>query len=95
MGSVGDMNEPKPLPPLPIRTERLVLRRFAAADLDAFHAYHSLPETARFLPREAKSYTQSMETVGDTPTSSSRRRATGWPWPLRPRIRPGSSARWC
>lgn len=49
---------------LPIRTERLVLRRFEAADLDAFHAYHSLPETARFLPREAKSYTQSMEQVG-------------------------------
>ena len=58
------MTEPKPLPPLPIRTERLVLRRFEAADLEAFHAYHSLPETARFLPREAKSYTQSMETVG-------------------------------
>ncbi len=49
---------------LPLRTRRLVLRRFEAGDLDAFHAYHSLPETARFLPREAKSYTQSMETVG-------------------------------
>ena len=48
---------------LPLRTERLVLRRFDAGDLDAFHAYHSLPETARFLPREAKSYTQSMESV--------------------------------
>ena len=55
MGSVGGMTEPKPLPPLPLRTERLVLRRFEAADLDAFHAYHSLPETARFLPGEAKS----------------------------------------
>ena len=49
---------------LPIRTGRLVLRRFKGADLDAYHAYHSLPETARFLPGEAKSYTQSMETVG-------------------------------
>lgn len=49
---------------LPIRTERLILRRFEAADLDAFHAYHSLPETARFLPGEAKSYTQCMERVG-------------------------------
>lgn len=49
---------------LPIRAGRLVLRRFAAADLDTYHAYHSLPETARFLPREAKSYTQSMECVG-------------------------------
>jgi RimJ/RimL family protein N-acetyltransferase len=49
---------------LPLRTERLVLRRFEGHDLDAFHAYHSLPETARFLPGPAKSYTQSMERVG-------------------------------
>ncbi|UUL77289.1 GNAT family N-acetyltransferase [Pseudarthrobacter sp. Fe7] len=49
---------------LPIRTERLVLRRFGGGDLDAFHAYHSLPETARFLPGPAKTYTQSMERVG-------------------------------
>ncbi|MEQ4518764.1 GNAT family protein [Pseudarthrobacter sp. B907] len=49
---------------LPLRTDRLVLRRFEASDLDAYHAYHSLPETARFLPGEAKSYTKSMESVG-------------------------------
>lgn len=49
---------------LPIRTKRLVLRRFEGGDLDAFHAYHSLPETARFLPGPAKTYTQSMERVG-------------------------------
>jgi RimJ/RimL family protein N-acetyltransferase len=49
---------------LPIHTDRLILRRFEGADLEAFHAYHSLPETARFLPREAKSYTQSMEYIG-------------------------------
>lgn len=60
MGSVGDMKELN----LPLRTRRLVLRRFEAGDLDAFYAYHSLPETARFLPGEAKSYTKSMESVG-------------------------------
>ncbi|QDG90950.1 GNAT family N-acetyltransferase [Pseudarthrobacter sp. NIBRBAC000502770] len=49
---------------LPITTERLVLRRFNGGDLDAFHAYHSLPDTARFLPGPAKTYTQSMERVG-------------------------------
>jgi RimJ/RimL family protein N-acetyltransferase len=49
---------------LPIHTARLVLRRFEAADLDAFHGYHSLPETARFLPGPAKSLTKSMESVG-------------------------------
>lgn len=64
MGSVGGMTEPKLLLPLPLRTERLVLRRFVAGDLNAYYAYHSLPETARFLPGEAKSYTKSMESVG-------------------------------
>jgi hypothetical protein len=49
---------------LPLRTERLILRRFEGRDLDAFHAFHSLPETARFLPGPPKSYTQSMERVG-------------------------------
>lgn len=49
---------------LPIRTDRLVLRRFEGSDLDAFHAYHCLPETARFLPGPAKTYTQSMERIG-------------------------------
>ena len=50
--------------PLPLRTDRLVLRRFEAGDLAAYHAYHSLPETALFLQGEAKSYTQAMELVG-------------------------------
>ena len=60
------MTPPQTMPdiPLPLRTERLVLRRFEGRDLDAFHAYHSMPETARFLPGPAKSYTQSMERVG-------------------------------
>ncbi|MEW1806610.1 GNAT family protein [Pseudarthrobacter sp. NPDC080039] len=49
---------------LPIRTDRLVLRRFDGRDLDAFHAYHSMLDTARFLPGPAKTYTQCMERVG-------------------------------
>lgn len=49
---------------LPIVTERLVLRRFDGGDLEPYHAYQSLPQTARFLPGPAKSYTQSMERVG-------------------------------
>lgn len=49
---------------LPLRTERLILRRFDGTDLDAFYAYHSLPDTARFLPGEARSYTKAMESVG-------------------------------
>ena len=60
------MKYPHTMPeiPLPLHTGRLVLRRFDGKDLDAFHAYHSMPETARFLPGPAKSYTQSMERVG-------------------------------
>ena len=49
---------------LPIRTPRLVLRRFEATDLERFHAYQSLPETARFLLRQELTLTQSMEVLG-------------------------------
>ena len=33
---------------LPISTKRLLLRRLAASDLDAFHAYRNDPEIARY-----------------------------------------------
>ncbi|MGO4591740.1 GNAT family N-acetyltransferase [Paenarthrobacter sp. 2TAF44] len=49
---------------LPIMTERLILRRFEAEDLDRFHAYQSLPETARYLFRNELTKTQSMEVLG-------------------------------
>lgn len=49
---------------LPIITERLVLRRFEAGDLDRFHAYQSLPETARFLLRPELTLTQSTAALG-------------------------------
>ena len=41
---------------LPLETERLVLRLFTAADLNALHSYQSRPDVARFLysdPRTA------------------------------------------
>lgn len=49
---------------LPIMTERLILRRFEAEDLERFHAYQSLPETARYLLRNELTKTQSMEVLG-------------------------------
>ncbi|WP_347108295.1 GNAT family protein [Paenarthrobacter sp. S56] len=49
---------------LPILTERLILRRFEAEDLERFHGYQSLPETARFLLRPELTQTKSMEVLG-------------------------------
>lgn len=40
--------------PLEVRTERLLLRRFAEADLDAWHrAVFADPDVMRFLPSRA------------------------------------------
>ncbi|AJT41899.1 GNAT family N-acetyltransferase [Psychromicrobium lacuslunae] len=50
--------------PYPLRTERLVLRRFEPTDLDAYYAYQSLPETARYLLGDARSLAECMERVG-------------------------------
>jgi RimJ/RimL family protein N-acetyltransferase len=41
-------------PRYPLETARLVLRPFEAGDLDELHAFHSLPEVARFLYWEAR-----------------------------------------
>ncbi len=49
--------------PLPPTTERLKLRRFTGADLDPFFAYQSLPETARYLLNEPRSYTECMARI--------------------------------
>lgn len=46
--------------PYPLTTERLVLRRFSTNDLDAYFAYQQLPETARYLYGEARSYARCM-----------------------------------
>ncbi|MDQ6740242.1 MAG: GNAT family N-acetyltransferase [Actinomycetota bacterium] len=49
--------------PLPPATQRLRLRRFTAADLDPFFAYQSLPDTARYLLNEPRSYTECMARI--------------------------------
>lgn len=48
---------------LPIETERLVLRRFVPEDFEAFHAYHRLPEVARFLYRHPRTPEQSQKAL--------------------------------
>jgi RimJ/RimL family protein N-acetyltransferase len=50
-------------PDYPIRTTRLVLRRFTEADLDTLHHYHSLPEVARFLLWGARTREESAESL--------------------------------
>ena len=42
-------------PEYPIRTPRLLLRAYAPGDVDAVHAYHRLPQTARYLAHEPMS----------------------------------------
>jgi RimJ/RimL family protein N-acetyltransferase len=50
-------------PDYPIKTARLVLRRFTESDLDALHSYHSLPEVARFLLWEARTREESAQSL--------------------------------
>jgi len=50
-------------PDYPIKTARLILRRFTDADLDTLHAYHGLPEVARFLPWEARTREESAQSL--------------------------------
>jgi len=45
-------------PAYPLETARLVLRPFEAGDLEELHAFHSLPEVARFLYWEARDLEQ-------------------------------------
>ncbi|MEU4834355.1 GNAT family N-acetyltransferase [Streptosporangium sp. NPDC023615] len=52
-------------PTYPIRTERLILRPYTPADLDALHAIQSLPEVTRYLywgPREREQTQESLTT---------------------------------
>ena len=49
---------------LPVRTARLLLREFVAADFDAVHAYSSDPRVTRYLffgPRDAESTANYLE----------------------------------
>jgi RimJ/RimL family protein N-acetyltransferase len=58
-------------PDYPIKTDRLLLRPFAAGDLDAMHAYQRLPEVARFLlwpPRSRDEVARSLRYRTEHPT---------------------------
>ncbi|MFN3627791.1 MAG: GNAT family N-acetyltransferase, partial [Parvibaculum sp.] len=46
---LGKRVEPAPSISLPIETPRLIIREFAPRDLEALHAYSSLPEVTQYL----------------------------------------------
>jgi RimJ/RimL family protein N-acetyltransferase len=50
-------------PDYPIRTERLLLRPFIAADAERLHAYRSQPEVVRYLLHDVQSLEQMTERV--------------------------------
>ena len=52
-------------PEYPIRTERLLLRPYALADVDALYAYQRLPEVHRYLYTEARSRPEIEALVGE------------------------------
>ncbi|WP_446217769.1 GNAT family N-acetyltransferase [Micromonospora sp. IBHARD004] len=64
-------------PPLPIRTERLLLRKYRVDDVDALLAYYSDPLVARYIPWEpwsrefaAKVVARRIDSTGITGTES-------------------------
>ncbi|MFY1687343.1 GNAT family N-acetyltransferase [Plantactinospora sp. WMMB782] len=49
---------------LPVRTERLLLRRYRADDVDALHSYYRDPVVARYIPWEPWTREFAAEMVG-------------------------------
>jgi RimJ/RimL family protein N-acetyltransferase len=64
--------EPRELhPAYPVRTERLLLRPLTLDDVDALHAYRSLPEVARYVPFEPMSRDEIADRIRNRWTSTS------------------------
>jgi RimJ/RimL family protein N-acetyltransferase len=59
-------------PDFPIETERLLLRPLEPGDVDAVHAYQSLPDVCRYIPYEPRS----RETVAERLADPDKTRAT-------------------
>lgn len=51
------------IPPLPVETDRLLLRQFASDDANRYFSYRSLPETVRYLYRDPMTHEGSVESV--------------------------------
>ena len=57
-------------PHYPLRTERLIIRPFTIDDLQQLHAFHSLPEVARYLYWDARNIDQTRQALQDKITRS-------------------------
>jgi RimJ/RimL family protein N-acetyltransferase len=52
-------------PTYPLETERLLLRPLTTADVDAVHAYQSLPEVCAYIPYEPRSREEVAQRLSD------------------------------
>jgi RimJ/RimL family protein N-acetyltransferase len=57
-------------PHYPISTERLLLRPYEPGDVDAVHAYQSLPERVRYVPYQARTRDEVAERVASAQAST-------------------------
>jgi len=58
-------------PDFPIETERLLIRPLQPDDVEALHAYQSLPEVCRYIPYEPRTREQIAERLADPERSRS------------------------
>jgi RimJ/RimL family protein N-acetyltransferase len=52
-------------PDFPLETDRLLIRPLEATDVEALHAYQSLPEVCRYIPYEPRTREQIAERLAD------------------------------
>lgn len=57
-------------PEYPVVTERLLLRPYEHGDVDAVHAYQSLPDQVRYVPYQARTRDEVAERVASARTST-------------------------
>src|SRR4051812_38143273 len=57
-------------PDYPIRTDRLLLRPYLPDDVDAVHAYQSLPDRVRYVPYQPRTREEVTERVASAQASS-------------------------
>ncbi len=57
-------------PEYPVPTERLLLRPYEPGDVDAVHAYQSLPDRVRYVPYPARTRADVVERVASAASAT-------------------------